>query len=152
MKALHRILILTAASGLFAMPALAAKPAPSEPTSDVSEADIGGEAFIHMKLEFVKFTLDGKEWENHEYVDNRKTLVIRGIDRSVEHTVVLSPREGGWEPHTLVLKPGEFKRTNVAQKGKTTVIAFRSKHAVDFAKAAPAPAPAPVKPANPPAQ
>ncbi len=146
MKALHRILILIAASGLFAVPAFAAKPAPSEPTSDVSEADIGGEAFIHMKLEFVKFTLDGKEWENHEYVDNRKTLVIRGVERGSEHTVVLSPRESGWEPYTVVLKPTDFKRTNVSQKGKTTVIAFRAKHAVDFAKAA---APAPAKPAEP---
>ncbi len=143
MKALHRILILIAASGLFALPALAVKQSPSEPTSGVSEAEIGGEAFVHMKLEFVKFTLDGKEWENHEYIDNRKTLVIRGVERSSEHTVVLTPREGGWEPYTLVLKPEEFKRTNVSQKGKTTIIAFRSKHVVDFTKAAPA------KPAEP---
>ena len=145
MKALHRIVFLCAATGLFAVPALAAKPAPAEATSDVSEADIGGEAFIHMKLEFVKFTLDGKEWENHEYVDGRKTLVIRGVERNGEHTVVLTPREGGWEPYTLVLKPTDFKRTNVSQKGKTTVIAFRAKHSVDFAKAA---APKPAEPAK----
>jgi len=145
MKALHRILILIAATGLFALPAQAAKPS-GEATADVNEADIGGEAFIHMKLEFVKFTLDGKEWENHEYTDNRKTLVIRGVERGSEHTVVLTPREGGWEPFTLVLKPAEFKRTNVAQKGKTTVIAFRAKHVVEFTKAA---APAPAKPAEP---
>ena len=135
MKALHRILILLAACGLFAMPALAAKP-PGEPTSDVSEAEIGGEAWIHMKFEFVKFTLDGKEWDNNDYEDGRKTLVIRGIDRNSEHTIVLTPREPGWEPYTLVLKPNEFKRTNIAQKGKTTTIAFRAKHVVEFTKAA----------------
>ncbi len=149
MKALHHILILIAATGLLAQPAMAAKPAPGDSGSEVNEAEIGGEAFIHMKLEFVKFTLDGKEWENHEYVDGRKTLVIRGVERSGEHTVVLTPREAGWEPYTLVLKPAEFKRTNVAQKGKTTVIAFRSKHVVDFTKAAAAKPAEPVKPAEP---
>jgi hypothetical protein len=146
MKVLHRILVVLAASGLLAMPALAAKPAPSEPVSDVSESEIGGEAWIHMKLEFVKFTLDGKEWENYDYEDARKTLVIRGVDRNSEHTVLLTPRESGWEPYTLVLKPGEFKRTNISQKGKTTTIAFRAKHVVDFTKALP---PKPADPAKP---
>ena len=139
-------LALLALVGLWAVPASADKRAPNEPTSGASEAEIGGEAFIHMKLEFVKFTLDGKAWENHEYVDGRKTLVIRGVDRNDEHTVVLTPRESGWEPVTLVLKPGEFKRTNVAQKGKTTIIAFRSKHSVEFLKSAPPAAPKPAQP------
>ena len=139
MKALRTWILLTAALALQAAPALAAKPAPVE-TSDVDESAIGGEAFVHMKLEFVKFTLDGKEWENHEYIDGRKTLVIRGVERNGEHTVVLTPREAGWEPYTLVLKPDEFKRTKVAQKGKSTVIAFRATHKVEFAKAAPKPA------------
>ena len=147
MNALKRILLTTSALCLLTLPAYAAKPPAEEPTSGASETEIGGEAHIHMKLEFVKFTLDGKEWENHEYTDGRKTLVIRGVERSGEHVVVLTPREPGWEPYTLVLKPGEFKRTNVSQKGKTTVIAFRAPYHVEFAKAAPKPM-EPVKPAE----
>ena len=146
LKTILNVLIVTAVTGLFATTAWADKRGPNDETSGATESEIGGEAFIHMKLEFVKFTLDGKAWENHEYIDGRKTLVIRGIDRVDEHTVVLTPRESGWEPYTLVVKPTEFKRTNVAQKGKTTIIAFRSKHVVEFLKSA---APAAPKPAEP---
>lgn len=143
MKTMRLLMMLVAATGLTATSAFAAKPAPVE-TADVDETAIGGEAFVRMKLDFVKFTLDGKEWENHEYVDGRKTLVIRGVERSGEHTVLLTPREPGWEPYTLLLKPDEFKRTKVAQKGKATVIAFRANHKVEFTKAA-APAPKPAE-------
>lgn len=60
------------ALGAVALPAVAAE----EP---LNEAEILGEAYIDTGLEFVKFKLDGKEWENHEYIKGAKTLVIRGI-------------------------------------------------------------------------
>jgi hypothetical protein len=105
-----------------------------EATSEVDEDEIPGEAYIRMKLEFVKFTLDGKEWENHEYVDGAKTLVIRGIGRDEEHTVVLSPRDGISEPSTLLLAKADFKRTILKAKGKTRFVAYRANYTVDFGK------------------
>lgn len=111
------------------------KDKPAEDTPTVDEDTIAGEAFVHMKLAFVKFTIDGKEWENHEYVDGQKTLVLRGLGRDAEHTVVLTPREGGYEPYTLTIKPADFKKTLVKQKGSTKTLAFRATYKVDFKKA-----------------
>lgn len=117
-----------------ALPAFAGPKAEAEKPEDINEDEIAGEAFIHTRHEFIKFSLDGKEWENHEYVDKNKTLVIRGIDRATEHTVVLTPREGGFEPYTLTLKPTDFKKTVIKAKGRTRTLAFRANFKVDLTK------------------
>jgi hypothetical protein len=109
-----------------------------EEAPSIDEDTIAGEAFIATKVQFVKFTIDGKEWENHEYVDGAKTLVIRGLDRHDEHTVVLTPRDASLDAHSLTIKPSDFKKTLVKQKGRTKTLAFRANYKVDFAKAAPA--------------
>jgi len=128
--------LLLAGNSLLPVDAFAkGKDKPAEETPSVDEDTIAGEAFVHMKLAFVKFTIDGKEWENHEYVDGQKTLVLRGLGRDAEHTVVLTPREGGYEPYTLTIKPAEFKKTVVKQKGSTKTLAFRATYKVDFKKA-----------------
>jgi hypothetical protein len=140
MKFSHKPLtrVLTGLSLLLvAVPALAkGKDKPAEEAPVVDEDSIAGEAFVHMKLAFVKFTIDGKEWENHEYVDSQKTLVLRGLGRDAEHTVVLMPRDGTHEPSTLVIKPTDFKKTVVKQKGSTKTLAFRATYKVDFGKKA----------------
>lgn len=123
------------------VPALAAdKGAKEAPAEEVDEDAIAGELVISMKLPFVKFTVDGKEWDNHEYTGGNKTLVIRGLGRDAEHTVVLTPREGGFDPKTLTIAPAAFKKTVVKQKGRTRFIVFRANEKVDFVKEAP-PAP-----------
>lgn len=115
-----------------ALPALAA----DEP---INEAEILGEAYIDTGMEFVKFKLDGKEWENHEYIKGAKTLVIRGIERDSDHQVELTPRAEGFEPAAITLKSADFKRTVVKTKGRTKTLAFRASYKVSFTKT-PAPA------------
>lgn len=113
-----------------------AAPKPEAPAEDqINEAEVLGEAHIAMKLPFVKFQIDDKkEWDNHEYSDGAKTLVIKGIERSEDHTVVLTPREPGYEPVTLTLKGGEFKRAVVKTKGRTQTITFKAFYKADFKK------------------
>lgn len=128
--ALAALAAVVALGATAALPALAAE----EP---INEAEILGEAYIDTGLEFVKFKLDGKEWENHEYIKGAKTLVIRGIERDSDHQVELTPRAEGFEPAVLTLKSTDFKRTVVKTKGRTKTLAFRANYKVSFTKTPP---------------
>ncbi|MSP92387.1 MAG: hypothetical protein EXR79_11385 [Myxococcales bacterium] len=108
--------------------------APPEPGQSVDESTIPGEVQIGTKHEFVKFTVDGKEWDNCDYTDKNRTLVVRGLERADDHAIVMTPREGGFEPYTLIVQGAQFKKTLVKQKGRTKIIIFRATHKVDFAK------------------
>lgn len=133
-----RTLPLLATCLLSAVPVVAAEKSGKEaPVEEVDESAIAGEVVISMKLPFVKFTVGGKEWDNHEYSGGNKTLVIRGLGRDLDHTVVLMPREGGFDPHTLTITPAAFKKTVVKQKGRTRFIVFRANEKVEFVKQAP---------------
>lgn len=151
---LFRVMAVMAAAGLLAVAVGASAKEKAPPKQDgaadqLNEADVLGEAHISTKFQFVKFELDGKkEWENHEYVDGSKTLIIKGLDRSQDHTVVLTPRESGHEGLTLTLKQGDFKRTVVKTKGRTQTITFRAFYHADFKKVE-APKAEPAKPDAP---
>lgn len=135
---LVRALLVCAALAVAALPVIAKEKAPPKPADQpeqLNEADVLGEAHISTKFQFVKFVYDDKkEWENHEYVDGSKTLIIKGIDRSQDHSVVLTPRESGHEPVVLTLKATDFKRTVVKTKGRTQTITFRAFYRPDFKK------------------
>lgn len=124
-------------ASLFATPVLAkskAKEKPVEETPSVDEDTIAGEAFVHSNVvfDFPKFTLDGKEWDNHEIV-GKKTLVIHGLDRTQEHTLVVSPG-AGYEGQTVTIKSTDYKKTVTKTKGNTKTLAFRANFKVDFPK------------------
>lgn len=110
-------------------------PKAPDAVDQLNEADVLGEAYIATRFQFVKFEYDGKkEWENHEYLDGSKTLVIKGIDRSQEHTVVLTPRDSGYEGVSVTLKASDFKRAVLKTKGRTQTITFRAYYKPDFKK------------------
>lgn len=127
---------LLASSGIAVATPATVAPLADTPAAD--ESDVLGEARITMKFQHVRFVFDDrKEWENHEYVDGGKTLVIKGIERNADHTVVLTPREDGYEPVTLTLKAGDFKRAVLKVKGSTQTITYRANYRVDFKSVAP---------------
>ena len=116
--------------------------APTIAHADTDDEDVPGEIVLKTKFEFVKFSVNGKaEWENHEYTNGRKTLVILGLSRADDNTIVLTPRVAGYEPVTLVVKPSDFKRQRVKKNGRRVAI-YRFTKKVRFGKvsaAAPAP-------------
>jgi uncharacterized GH25 family protein len=135
------LLIATVAAPAFAQPKVKQKEAPA-PDAGIDESTIPGEVHIGTKHEFVKFTVDGKEWDNHEYVDKNKTLVVKGLERNEDRVIVMTPRESGFEPYTLTVAPTAYKKV-ATKKGKTKVLVFKAQFKVDFAKPA-----APAEPAK----
>jgi hypothetical protein len=136
LRATARALAVVALGTVAVAAPAVAKEGPKIPdTPAVDENEVLGEARIEMKIQFVKFVFDDKkEWDNHEYVDGAKTLIIKGIERNTDHTVVLTPRESGYEPVTLTLKASDFKRTVIRTKGRTQTLTFRATYRPDFKK------------------
>jgi len=116
-------------------------------TAFADDSEVPGEVILKTKFEFVKFTVNGKtQWENHEYTSRNKTLVILGLSREDDNTIVLTPRVDGYEPLTLVVKPSQFKRRRIRKNGRRIAV-YRYSTRVRFskikaAKAAPAKKPA----------
>ena len=90
-----------------------------------------GEIRIKMNTQFAKLRLDGEEWENHEFVDNGRTLVIYGVDRTVEHTVELTPVDPGFQGATLRIAPDDWKLVRVKKRVKV----WRAEKKIRFVKA-----------------
>jgi hypothetical protein len=134
-RARGRLAVTTVAAlvtGLFVSASLL----PSVAFAD-DEEDVPGEIALKTPFEFIRFAVNGKSsWENHEYTDRRKTLVIMGLDRSDDHTIVLTPRSGEYEPTTITIKSDEFKRTIVSKAGKRAAV-YRVVRSVKFEKVKP---------------
>ena len=137
--AVRSISLVLALIGVFAMTSAAGAADKSkgknEDTPAVDESTIAGRAFIRSNVEyqFPKFTVDGKEWDNHE-VQDRKTLLIYGLERENEHTIVVTP-QAGYEAQTITIKTTDWKRMVVRQKGNTSTLEFHANYKQTFVKA-----------------
>lgn len=109
-SAVLRRLVAPALVALICVPVLAQedKGSPDEVTT--------GEVRVHMNTQFAKLRIDGQEWENHEFVDNGRTLVVYGVDRTVQHKVELQPVDPGFEPVTITIAPKDWKLVRVKRR------------------------------------
>jgi hypothetical protein len=101
-----------------------------------------GEVRISMSSDYARLRVDGEEWENHEFLDNGRTVLIQGLDRTGDHVVSLTPIYPDLEPVELKVAPADWKLTTLAKRLKV----WRVELKVVFKKAAPP------KPAEPPVQ
>ena len=109
------------------------------------DSQVAGEVVIKTGVKFVRFSVNGKqEWDNHEFADGDRTLIVLGLDRSQDNVISLQSREEGMEPIDVTVKTEDFKRTMV-KRGKARVAVFRAVRTVKFAK----PKPAPTEPTKP---
>lgn len=125
--------VLVAGLLLFASAALA-QDAPDEAT-------VPGELRVKMNAEYARLTIDDEEWSQHEFSGDGRTIFIKEIDRTKDHTIKLSPTTGGLGPVEFSISPKDFKKKR--QKDKT--YHFVADKSIKFAKvvAPPTPAPAP---------
>ncbi|MCA9521013.1 MAG: hypothetical protein KC609_08575 [Myxococcales bacterium] len=90
-----------------------------------------GTVSVKLNVTYPKFTLDGKAWENHHFLDDGAQLVILNVPTNVDHTVVIKALDG--RQATLVIKS---KRWRKKRNRKTKVIDFSFKTKVTLKKAA----------------
>jgi len=131
------VLIVFASFGAFAQEKTeesASGPTPDEVTT--------GEMRISLSSDYAKLLVDGEQWEEHEFIDNGKTLVIHGLKRTEQHKISLTPIYPDLSPVELSIKPDEWKLATVGKNVKM----WRVGKKVTFSRAQkPAVKPAPQK-------
>lgn len=102
-----------------------AAPSPDEVTT--------GEARITMNAEYAKLRVDGEEWEEHEFLDNGRTVIIHTLNRLAEHRISLTPATSSdLAAAEIVIKPEDWKLATIARNEKM----WRVERKVTFPKAA----------------
>ena len=76
-----------------------------------------GFIFVKMNTTYAKCKLDGTAIDV-EFEDDGKTLVLSGIDRTVNHTVEISPVDGQYGPGTVKIVPKDFRLEKVGKNEK----------------------------------
>lgn len=98
-----------------------------------------GDVRIAMSSDYARLRVDGEEWETHEFLDNGRTLLIHGLDRTAEHVVSLTPVYPDLEGVEMTIAPAQWKLVTVAKRVRMWQVVEK----VTFKKKAPAPAPTP---------
>lgn len=102
-------------------------PSPDEVTT--------GEIKITLNSDYAKVRVDGGEWEEHEFLDNGKTLILHTVKRTEEHKVLLTPIYPDLAPVELTITPQDWKLASVSKNEKI----WRVERKVVFTKGAPKP-------------
>lgn len=110
-----------------------------------AEEDVKGELHVKMDQDYAKLLVEGEEWTEHEFSDNGKKMLIKGLDRSKDIRITLTPVKSEFAPVELVIGPKDFKRT----KKKAREYYFLATRAVKFPAATATPEPAPAPPTQP---
>ncbi|MBL8784409.1 MAG: hypothetical protein JNJ59_05870 [Deltaproteobacteria bacterium] len=115
-------------------------------TAAAQTADtVDGELHATLKnAEYVKVIVNGEDWENIEFENKGKVVIVKGLSTTIErNAVTLVPNQPGLQPTTVDLLQKEFKKK---RKGREVyLVATRS---VTFEKSTnPEPAPDKVPPA-----
>lgn len=84
-----------------------------------------------MNSEFAKVLVDGEEWEEHEFIDNGRTLIIHGLNRTVPHVVSLRPVVPNLKEIEVRIEPSDWKLVKV----KKQTLMWRVEKKVNFEKA-----------------
>ena len=118
-------------------------------TGTAFAADVDGEAHVQLtNAEYVKVEVNGTQWDNTEFEQGGKLLLIKGLDTTIDrNAVVLISRNDAFAPYELDVQLTSFKKV---RKGR--LYHLISKHSVTFAQKAtdePTPDPKVTPPAKP---
>ena len=113
-----------------------AEGAPAAPSPDDV---VTGQVRISMNSDYAKLRVDGNEWEEHEFLDGGRTVVVSSLRRTESHTITLTPIYAELAAQELVIKADDWKLATIGKNEKM----WRVERKVTFAKG-PTPPPKPV--------
>ena len=98
----------------------------------ITEDEIPGDVYVKLNKDYGKVEVDGQLWEDYEFIDNGYTLIVHGLDRSVEHTLRVIPAYDDLAPATVTVQPKDFKK-KVKRERRKRIISFVARKSVKFA-------------------
>lgn len=126
-------------AALMACILLAGAPAWAQDAPD--EDTVPGELTVKMNAEYARLTVDGEEWSQHEFSGNGKTIFIKELDRTKDHTIRLEATTGGMKPIEFTISPKDYKKSRQKDKTFHFVASRTIKFEKDDRPKEPAPAP-----------
>jgi hypothetical protein len=99
-------------------------------TAQIDAENAPGEVHINLSLAYAKVLVNGEEWDNTDFINNGKTLIVRGIDRNATQEFTVEASEEGFAPVTFRIE-GKKK---YKKKRKKRVISFVAKQNIRFKK------------------
>ena len=98
--------------------------------AQVDEATAPGEVHIKLSLAYAKVLVNGEEWDNTEFTNNGKTLIVRGIDRSKSNEFTVEASEEGFAVSSFTID----SRKKYKKKRKKRVVSFVANKTIKFKK------------------
>ena len=92
-----------------------------------------GEVRVKMNVQYASAEVDGKAWEATEFVDDGKTIIIKGLDRSLEHIIVVTASDDDLAPIEMTIPANSYKKLR-----KKRTVFFIVKRKAHFKKKPPA--------------
>ena len=93
-----------------------------------------GEVRIKMNIQYASAEVDGQAWESTEFMDDGKTIVIKDLNRSVEHSILLTASDDDLAPIEMTIPANSYKKTR-----KKRTVFFIVKRKVNFKRKPPEP-------------
>ncbi len=77
-----------------------------------------GEVRLQVTSDYPKILMDGEAWEEHEFLNGGKTVVLHGVVRTQAHVLALTPIYRDLAPVEITLKPEDWKLVPVGKNVK----------------------------------
>ena len=96
-------------AGLTTVPAQAGSDTVQIKKSDDPKSITKGEVRFQLNSDYCKVLIDGEEWEDQEFYNNGKAVVMYGVDRTTEHLIKLTPAYPKLAPVEVKITPKMWK-------------------------------------------
>jgi ABC-type proline/glycine betaine transport system substrate-binding protein len=93
-----------------------------------------GEVRISLSSDYAKVRVNGEEWDDHEFLDSGKQVVLTGLDRTVEQVISLRPIYSTLKPVDLTIRPSDWKLAPIGKRLKVWRVELRAVFAKADAK------------------
>ena len=94
-----------------------AKTAEGTPGPSPEEVTVG-EIRLQVTSDYPKLLVDGEVWEEHEFLNSGKLLILHGMKRTEAHQLTLTPIYRELSPVELTVKPEDWKLATVGKNVK----------------------------------
>jgi hypothetical protein len=80
-----------------------------------------GEVRIKTNVEYATVSVDGERSDGTEYDGSGKNITVKGLERNVDHVIVVDPGMDEYAPKEFTVKAGTYKKKRMKVDGERTL-------------------------------
>ncbi len=86
-----------------------------------------GEVRIKTNVEYATVTVDGERSDGTEYDSSGKNIIVKGLDRAVDHVIVVDPGVDEFAAKEFTVKAGAYAKKRMKVDGERTLFYIANK-------------------------